>query len=179
MESKAWHRQTALEAMTELGSGANGLPQEEAARRLAASGPNKLPAPKTKGWLLIFIEQFKSSLIYVLIVADIIVFFLREFTDGFIVLFILLFNAVLGAVQEGRAQNTLAALSKFVTTNAEVVRGGEEFEIGDTDVVPGDIILLGEGERIPADARLVEARNLKTDEAALTGESEPVRDRKS
>jgi len=175
MQNVAWHTLETEDALRNIGSGAAGLSKTEAQARLRAHGPNRLPAPKTKGWLSIFIDQFKSPLIYVLIAADVTVFFLREFTDGFIVLFILLFNAILGTIQEGRAQNTLAALSKFVATHAEVIRDGKEIEIDDGEIVPGDIILLQEGERIPADARLIEARNLKTDEAALTGESEPVR----
>lgn len=173
--SPAWSGKTAEETLALLGSQFTGLTPEESAKRLGESGPNKLPEEKTEGLARIFFEQFQSPLIYVLLVADAAVFYLREFTDGFIILFILLFNAVLGTVQEGRAQNTLAALKKFVETRAEVRRGGKELNIPDAEVVPGDIILLQEGEKIPADARLLEVRNLKTQEAALTGESEPVR----
>ena len=170
-----WYSKSAPQVIAELDSHEQGLSQEESKKRLAQFGSNKLPEQKGKGLVSIFIDQFKSPLIYVLIVADILVFFLKEFTDAFIILFILIFNAVLGTVQEGRAQNTLAALKKFVETRAEVLRAGKEFNIPDTEVVPGDIILLQEGEKVPADARLIEARNLKTQEAALTGESEAVR----
>jgi len=170
-----WYSKPASQVIAELNSSERGLTQEESKTRLREFGSNKLPEQKGKSLLLIFFAQFQSPLIYVLIAADIIVFLLKEFTDGFIILFILLFNAVLGTIQEGRAQNTLQALKKFVETRAEVLRDGREFNIPDTDVVPGDIILLQEGEKVPADARLIEVHNLKVDEAALTGESEPVR----
>ena len=173
--SNGWYSKPASQVIQELDSHEQGLTQKEAKKRLAEFGPNKLPEQRGRGLFAIFISQFQSPLIYVLIIADVTVFFLKEFTDGFIILFILLFNAVLGTIQEGRAQNTLQALKKFVETRAEVLREGREFNIPDTEVVPGDIILLQEGEKIPADARLIEARNLKIQEAALTGESEPVR----
>ncbi|HEY4475104.1 MAG TPA: HAD-IC family P-type ATPase [Candidatus Paceibacterota bacterium] len=170
-----WYSKSASEVIQDLGSNLSGLTHEETKKRLEKFGPNKLPEQKGKSLVRIFFEQFQSPLIYVLLVADVIVFALQETTDGLIILFILLFNAVLGTIQEGRAQNTLAALTKLVETRAEVLRDGKELNIPDYEVVPGDIILLQEGERVPADARLIEARNLKTEEAALTGESEPVR----
>src|SRR3989344_1002468 len=170
-----WYSKSASEVIQDLGSNLSGLTHEETKKRLEKFGPNKLPEQKGKSLVRIFFEQFQSPLIYVLLVADVIVFALQETTDGLIILFILLFNAVLGTIQEGRAQNTLAALTKLLETLAEVLRDGKELNIPDYEVVPGDIILLQEGERVPADARLIEARNLKTEEAALTGESEPVR----
>lgn len=175
MELTRGYSKSPEEILRVLNGSLGGLTQEEAQKRLSKFGSNKLPEQKGKSFLSIFVDQFKSPLIYVLIVADILVFFLKEFTDAFIILFILIFNAVLGTIQEGRAQNTLAALKKFVETRAEVLRAGKEFNIPDNEVVPGDIILLQEGEMVPADARLIEVRNLKTQEAALTGESEPVR----
>ncbi len=152
-----------------------GLSKKEAEERLKSFGPNKLPEEKREGFISIFLGQFKSPLIYILMFADIVGFFLKEYIDSYIILFILLFNAVLGTIQEGRAQNTLAALNKLVKTNANVLRDGKEVTIEDSDVVPGDVILLQEGEKIPADARLLDVHSLKIDEASLTGESEPVR----
>ena len=87
---------------------------------------------------------------------------------------VLIFNAIVGAIQEGKAQNTLLALKKFAETSATVLRDGKELVIKDTDVAPGDIIILQEGEKVPADARIIFANTLKIDEASLTGESEPV-----
>lgn len=172
-----WYSKTPEELFEDLHASPHGLSAAEAAARLAVTGPNALPEEKRQGAIDIFLGQFKSPLIYVLIVSDIIVFFLREFTDGFIILFVLLFNAVLGSIQEGRAERTLAALKQFTKTDAEVVRDGLEITIPDTDVVPGDILALTEGGKVPADARLISVRNLTIDEAALTGESEPVRKR--
>jgi Ca2+-transporting ATPase len=103
-----------------------------------------------------------------------VVFAMGEIIDGSIILAVLFFNAIVGTVQEGKAQNTLLALKKFVETKATVLREGKEPIISDSEVVPGDIILLQEGEKVPADARIIAATNLKIDEAALTGESEPV-----
>ncbi len=169
-----WHALDAAEVFRILASREQGLTAAEALARTRRYGENKLPEPKRKGWAAIFLSQFASPLIYVLIAADVAVFALRETTDGIIIAAILLFNAVLGTVQEGRAQNTIAALARFSETRAEVIRDGAEHNIPDTGVVPGDIVLLQEGEKVPADARLLEARNLRVSEAALTGESEPV-----
>jgi Ca2+-transporting ATPase len=174
MIEKAWRFETPEQVFAAADSHPAGLSAAEVAARQKRYGPNKLPEQKGRSLFTIFIDQFKSPLIYVLIAADAIVFLLREYTDGFIILFILLFNAVLGTIQEGRAQNTLAALTRFVETRAEVLREGREVNLPDTEVVPGDVILLQEGERVPADARLIEVRSLKAQEAALTGESEPV-----
>ena len=170
-----WFSKNASEVFKSLTTGEKGLSSEEAKKRLTLHGPNKLPEAKQESLLSIFINQFKSPLIYVLLGADIIIFFLKELTDGFIILFILIFNAILGSIQEGRAQQTLRALNSFVETRAEVLRDGKEINLPDAEVVPGDIILMQEGEKIPADARIIEARNLLTSEGALTGESEPVR----
>lgn len=171
---KTWYSKPAEQVIQELGSNPQGLSADEARSRLLKFGPNKLPEAKQKPLYRILFEQFKSPLIYVLLVAGVIVFALKETVDGFVILFILVFNALLGTIQEGRAQNTLSKLSRLVETRAEVLRGGQELNIPDYEVVLGDIILIQEGERVPADARLIEARNLKTQEAALTGESQPV-----
>jgi len=169
-----WHFKTISETLDDLDSSEHGLSQEKAASRLREFGPNKLPEAKSDTLLVIFLRQFKSPLIYVLFVASIIIFYLGEWGDGIVILFVLLFNAVIGTFQEGKAQNTLLALKKFSETKATVVRGGSEFIIPDYEIVPGDIIILQEGEKVPADARIINSHNLKIDEAALTGESIPV-----
>ncbi len=151
-----------------------GLTIEEASRRLKEYGQNKLPEAKADSLLVIFLRQFQSPLIYILLVASAVVFVMGETTDGSIILAVLIFNAIVGTIQEGKAQNTLLALKKFVETNATVLRDGREIIISDTEVVLGDIILLQEGEKVPADARIILSQNMKVDEAALTGESEPV-----
>ena len=124
--------------------------------------------------LLLFLRQFKARL-FLYLSPQAHRFLLGEFIDAGVILFVLLFNAVVGVIQEGKAQNTLAALKQFVQTNATVLREGKEIIIPDSDIVPGDILILQEGEKIAADARILESENLSVAEAALTGESHPVR----
>ena len=171
----AWHTKSLPELEKELNTDiASGLAQTEAQARLARFGPNKIPEPKTDSLALIFFRQFKSPLIAVLLAACAIVFFLREFTDAFVILFVLVFNAVIGTIQEGQAQNTLLALKNFVKANATVLRDGKELIIPNENIVPGDVIILQEGEKVPGDARVFESHNLTLDEASLTGESKPI-----
>lgn len=151
-----------------------GLTAAEAQRRLKERGPNSLPQARADTLLIIFLRQFQSPLIYILLGASLAVFAMGEITDGSIILCVLIFNAIVGTIQEGKAQNTLLALKKFVETTAVVLREGKELIIPDVEVVEGDIVILQEGEKVPADARVTLAHNLKLDEAALTGESEPV-----
>lgn len=169
-----WYTESSQNIFDALHTGEGGLSSGEAQRRLRDDGPNELPETKADGLNKIFLRQFQSPLIYILLAASAAIFLIGEKVDGMIILAVLLFNAIVGTVQEGRAQNTLLALKRFVETNATVVRGGEESIILDRDVVRGDIIVLQEGEKIPADARVLVATNLKIDEASLTGESEAV-----
>ena len=160
--------------MAALRTSERGLSAEEARRRFTEYGPNKLPEAKADDLAVIFLRQFRSPLIYILLLASAIVFAIGEPVDGTIILAVLLFNAVVGTIQEGKAQNTLSALRRFVETRATVLRDGKELIVADTEVVPGDIIILEEGEKIPADGRVLLSQNMKVDEAALTGESQPV-----
>ncbi len=174
MASQEWYKKTIAESLADLGSIESGLTQEEAVLRLAKYGQNILPEPKVDSLWLIFLRQFQSPLIYILLVATVIVFLLQEYIDAAIIFFVLFLNAVIGTIQEGKSQNTLLALRRFVETSATVLRGDREIILLDKEVVPGDIILIGEGEKVPADARLLFSSGLKIDEAALTGESEAV-----
>ncbi|MBI2279034.1 MAG: HAD-IC family P-type ATPase [Candidatus Brennerbacteria bacterium] len=171
---RRWYEETVPAVWSHVGSAAGGLSEEEAVRRLGVAGPNVLPQPRSRGPLAIFVDQFKSPLIYLLLAAGAILVFLGDFTDGAIVGGVLLINAVIGAIQEGRAQNTLRALQKFVATKATVVRAGRERTISDREVALGDVVVLVEGEKVPADLRVVLAHDLRVNESALTGESEPV-----
>ncbi len=162
------------EVFEELKSGERGLSEEEVKKRLEIYGPNKLPETKPDNLFIVFIRQFQSPLIYILMAASLIVFYLKETTDALIILAVLVFNAIVGTIQEGRAQNTLSALKKFVETRAAVLREGKEIIINDQQLVLGDILILQEGEKVPADARVIISNNLKIDQAALTGESVPV-----
>ena len=169
-----WPAKTVREVLGALHSREHGLTREEATKRLQEYGHNTLPEGKVDGLLVIFLRQFKSSLIYILFAAAIIVFLMGNGTDAFIIFAVLIFNAVVGTIQEGRAHNILLALKKFTETNATVVREGEEIIVPDTDVIQGDIILLQEGKKVPADARIIFSQTLKIDEASITGESVPV-----
>ena len=156
---------------TQIGSG---LTRARAEELLRTHGPNKIPEAKVDSLLVLFLRQFKSPLIFILLAASGAVFYLGEIIDGAIILFVLIFNAIVGTIQEGKAQNTLSALKKFTQTNATVLRDGKEIIIPDAEVVPGDVLILQEGEKVPADARVIESRDLTLDEAALTGESHPI-----
>lgn len=169
-----WHLKSAAETIRFWHSEEIGLSFKKAAERLKKYGANKLLEPKADNLAIIFLRQFQSPLIYILIAAAIIVFVMGEIVDGLIILAILLFNATVGTIQEGKAQNTLLSLKKFVETKAMVLRQGQELIIPDTEVVPGDIIILQEGEKVPADARVILSSGLKADEAMLTGESVPA-----
>jgi Ca2+-transporting ATPase len=174
VQQVSWHTKTISEILDTLHVREYGLTKEEVAERLKEFGPNKLPEAKVDSLAIIFLRQFQSPLIYILLAASIVVFAMGETIDGSIILAVLLFNAIVGTIQEGKAQNTLLALKKFVETNATVLRDSKELIIPDFEVVPGDILALIEGDKVPADARIIFSRNLKVDEASLTGESEPV-----
>ena len=169
-----WHTKSVSEVLEILKSGEHGLSSEEAKRRLDENGPNILPESKADSVALIFLRQFQSPLIYILLAAALTVFIMGKEIDGVVIMTVLVLNAVIGSIQEGRARNTILALKKFVETRAVVMRDGKEIIIPDTQVVVGDIILLQEGDKIAADSRIIIARNLKIDESALTGESEAV-----
>ena len=174
MQQISWHTKTVTEVFEILRSRERGLTKEEVVERFREQGPNKLPEGKVDGIFLIFFRQFQSPLIYILIVAASIVFVMGSFIDSLIIFSVLLFNAIVGTFQEGKAQNTLLALKNISETSATVLRDGKEFIFPDAEVVPGDVIVLQEGEKVPADARIIFANALKIDEASLTGESEPV-----
>ncbi len=151
-----------------------GLATADAARRLSADGANELPPPPRQSLLLLFLRQFFSVLDGVLIAATILSFALGEFSDGFGILIALLIDAVVGFVQERRAEESIARLKDLVVPEAAVLRDGRATRIPAREVVPGDLLLLTAGARVAADARLVDARELQADEASLTGESTPA-----
>jgi Ca2+-transporting ATPase len=169
-----WHARPLSEIFRDVYSQESGLTTEEAAKRTRAVGFNTLHEPKYPGIASIFLAQFLSPLIYILIVAAVIVLLMGETADAVVIFLVLLFNAVVGTVQEGRAQRTLLALRKFVETSAAVLRDGKIVILPDKEIVPGDVIILQEGDKIPADARIISASSLKIDESSLTGESIPV-----
>ncbi len=151
-----------------------GLSQKSIQERRTMYGENKLPEPKREGSFVLFLRQFQSPLIYVLLIAAVVVMTIGHVVDGLVILSVLLINAFLGMFQEGKAEDTIRALREFTKTETRVRRDGKEIVVIDTEIVFGDIILLSEGDKVPADGRVIAAKLFKVDEAALTGESEPV-----
>jgi len=162
------------EVLQALDSKIEGLSVEEAQKRLQKYGPNELKKEKGKSQIKLFFEQFTDILIIILLIATVLSFAIGEMYDAIVIMAIVVAVAVLGFTQEYRAEKALEALKKMTAPTALVLRDGEEIQIETQDVVPGDILLLHTGDKVPADARIIEAINLKTDEAPLTGESTPV-----
>jgi Ca2+-transporting ATPase len=169
-----WHNLEVSEVLASLDSKRDGLSQEEAQRHLAEFGPNELAEKEKISSWIIFLEQFKNFLIIILLVAVILSAIMGEVADAIVIFAIVLFAAGLGFIQEYRAEKAMEALKRMAAPMASVLRNGKEAEIPSRELVPGDIIIIRTGDRIPADCRLIEAVNLKADEASLTGESVPV-----
>jgi len=174
-----WTSVPPAEALRLLDTNIDGLSEEEAERRLREYGPNKLQEKSPKSPLTLFLEQFKSILVVILLVAAGVSAYLavaegEPLTDTYVILAILILNAVLGFVQEYRAEKAVEALKKLINPRSVVVRGGEERSIDSTLLVPGDVVKLEAGDRISADLRVIESYNLESDESILTGESLPV-----
>ena len=162
------------EVVEELNSNPEGLSEEESIKRLKEYGPNIIRKKEAVSSLRIFLNQFKSFITWILIIVTIISYFLDKYTDALLILIILVLNTIFGFSQEYKAEKAIAALKKSSSLNAWVVRNGIKKLISAELLVPGDIIIISEGNFIPADARLIEVFNLKTDESLLTGESVPV-----
>ncbi len=171
----AWHTRPVQEVIEQLSThGEDGLSSAEAARRLAEHGPNELQAARHISAWSILVEQFKNVLIIILLIATALSAFLGEGIDAIAIAVIVLFAVILGFVQEYRAERAIEALKQMAAPTAAALRDGREIEIPARELVPGDIILLRAGDKVPADSRLIEAVNLQAEEAALTGESVPV-----
>ncbi|MDN2580660.1 cation-transporting P-type ATPase [Aquibium sp. ELW1220] len=169
-----WHAEDVHAAQEALEVPQDGLTDAEAARRIAAFGPNRLPEGVRRSALMRFLAQFHNLLIYVLMAAGIMAAGIGHVTDAAVILAVVLANAIIGFIQEGRAEEALEAVRGMIDPHASVLRGGRRMTIAADDVVPGDLVLLEAGDRVPADLRLVKARNLRIDEAILTGESVPT-----
>lgn len=151
-----------------------GLTKAEAARRLEQFGPNILVEKKRQSLLSKLLNQFKDTMVLILIIASLVSGFLGEWIDALVILAIVIINAILGLVQEGRAEKAIEALKKMTSPQARVVRDGEQQIVEAANLVPGDLLILDAGDIIPADLRLLESVVMKADEASLTGESVPV-----
>jgi len=169
-----FHSQSVEKVLKKLSSGINGISREEAKNRLQKFGPNEIPEKKAKHPLLVFLKQFHNILIYILIVAAVISFSIGDPIDAYVITAVILINATMGFIQEYKAERSIRALKKMIVLYTKVFREGELLQIPTKELVPGDIIFLEEGDRISADARLIEVKNFRTVEASLTGESLPV-----
>jgi cation-transporting P-type ATPase F len=166
-----WHALATDDVLTRLASSHHGLSEQEAKQRLARYGPNSIrTGPGVRPWA-IFLHQFTSPLIYILLLAMVITLVTGHVADSIVIAMVLTLNATIGFIQEYRAENAMQALMKMVTPQATVRRDGERCEIPSSELVPGDIVLLESGDLVPADVRMLEASQLHTDDSILTGES--------
>ncbi len=171
MDTKEFHALPARDVLTSLGSGPTGLDGGEVARRLAAHGRNELPESGRRHPLFRFLAQFNNALIYFLLAGAVAALFLGHVVDAGVIVAVVVVNAVVGFLQEGKAESALNAIRSLISPHASVTRGGERTSVPAAELVPGDIVHLEAGDRVPADLRLVRARGLLVDEALLTGES--------
>lgn len=168
-----YHNQSIENCFKELKTSKEGLVQKEAEKRIEKNGLNELSEEKQIGKLVIFFSQFKSPLIYILLVAGAISFFLREYVDAGVIFGSVFLNTIIGFIQENKANDSLKKLKKMVEHKALVFRNGQEIEIDSSLITIGDVFVLQAGNRVPADARIIEAKDLQINESNLTGESMP------
>ena len=168
------HARAADDCLTDLSATTAGLTTAEAMQRLASHGPNRLPEAQARGPLFRLLRQFNNVLIYVLIAAAIVTGALQHWVDTGVILAVVLANATIGFLQEGKAEAALAAIRTLLAPRAAVLRDGRRQSVEGAAIVPGDIVLLEAGDKVPADLRVLEARGLAAQEAILTGESVPV-----
>ena len=164
-----WHNQSPDEILYSLNSRVIGLTESEAKERLTKYGVNELKAKKKTPPVIVFLKQFLSPLIYVLLAAAIISFIVQHFIDAWVIIGVLLANAIVGFVQETRAEKAMEALSRLAAPKAKVKRDGVLKQIPAREIAPGDIIILETGDKVPADARLIEVSNLKINESPRPG----------
>jgi magnesium-transporting ATPase (P-type) len=169
-----WYQKDLDRILAELETSEHGLTEAEARERLQKVGRNRLAEAEKISRLKILLHQFTSPLIYILLIAAVVTFFLEEYKDTGVIFAILLLNALIGYIQEVKAEKQVRALKSMVVAKARVLRDGKELEINGEEVVPGDIVLLASGGRVPADVRLLKTIELKADESMLTGESIPA-----
>ena len=175
LQDKPWHTLSADEAVSLLGlSLSSGLTTEEVGNRQREFGPNRVTARAgTPAWFK-FLQQFNQPLVYILLLAVGVTAFLSEWVDASVIFGVVLFNAIIGFLQEAKAEKALEALANMIATEATVRRDGQKLRLHSDQLVPGDVVLLQSGDRVPADLRFLNLRNLHVDESTLTGESLPV-----
>ena len=170
----AWHALAAEECLQRLDSSTHGLSADTAAERLTTHGPNRLPPPARRSALLRCLLQFHNVLIYVLLAAGVITALLGHWVDSGVIFGVVVINAIVGFIQEGKAEQAMDAIRHMLSPHAAVLRDGHLRDIAAEELVPGDVVQLAAGDKVPADLRLLRIRELNIDEAALTGESVPV-----
>ena len=171
---RPWHAETGAAALERCQSSAQGLTSSEAARRLEANGPNRLPAGKRRSLAARLFAQVNNLLIYVLLASALVAFLLGHGVDTVVILCVVVINATIGFIQEGRAEKALDAIRGMLTRETSVLRDGRRLTVPVESLVVGDVVLTEAGDRIPADLRLVRASSLRIEEAVLTGESAPA-----
>ncbi|VCU69638.1 putative cation-transporting ATPase F [Pigmentiphaga humi] len=169
--SPAWHALPAQDVLQQLESTADGLPADEARRRLDAYGPNQLPSVARVHPVKRLLLQFHNTLIYFLLTAAVAAAFLRHFIDAAVIVIVVAVNAIVGFIQEGKAEQALDAIRDLIAPHANVLRGGVKQDVPSSRIAPGDVVVLEAGDKVPADLRILRARNLRVEEAILTGES--------
>jgi len=169
-----WYQLEIEEVFRNLISSHEGLSDTEAANRLSKYGPNKLAEQEQISKLRILIHQFTSPLIYILLIASLVTFLLAEYIDMSVILTVVVLNAVIGYLQEYKAEQSVRSLKQMVVPRARILRDGKEREINSEELVPGDVVLLTSGTKVPADLRLFHTLELRLEEAMLTGESVPA-----
>ncbi len=174
MTQQAWHQLAADDALAAQHTATTGLTGEEAARRLAEHGPNRLTPPSRRGPFMRFLLQFHNVLIYVLLVAAAVTALLAHWVDTAVIVGVVVINSIIGFIQEGKAEQAMEAIRRMLSPDATVLRGGKRVVAAAETLVPGDIVLLQSGDKVPADLRLLNTKNLRIEEAALTGESAAV-----
>jgi len=170
-----WHALSGGEALEALDGRRDGLSATDAAQRLERYGPNRIETERVEPWWILLGRQVRDPLIYILLVAAAVTIALQDYVDAGVILAVVVLNTIIGFVQELRARQAMRALARLSAPRADVVRDGRTRHVPAEDLVPGDLVLLTSGSRVPADLRLLEATDLVVDESALTGESVPVR----
>jgi magnesium-transporting ATPase (P-type) len=173
-QTSPWHSYPPEQVLAALGSGPDGLSCAEVGRRLEYYGANRLKPPKSQSVFFRFLLQFHNVLIYILLVASVLTAVLGHWVDSGVILGVVVINAIIGFVQEGKAEKALNAIRHMLSLSAIVIRAGQREQIPAEQLVPGDIVLLQSGDKVPADLRLLHCKNLRIEEAALTGESQAV-----
>jgi len=174
MTQPAWHNIESAEVLQRISSSKTGLSSEEAHQRLIEYGPNAIPEKRQRTLLIILLKQFSDFMIIVLLMAALISGFIGEPEDTIVILVIVLLNAIIGTVQEFRAERAVAALREMAAPDAQVFRDGHAVTLAATELVPGDVVMLEAGNVVPADLRLLQEEEMQVDESTMTGESHPV-----